>query len=83
MEVTAFMYLTIRLFSSPCSKTEEEKRKVNGEIELYVLRKYREKLHGISGRELEGKRLLQKQVSTKWKEGRQEKQGGIKCGLVS
>lgn len=50
----------------------EEKRKASGEIELLMLRKSKEELYGISGRELAGQKLKGKQDLTKWNKGKKE-----------
>lgn len=82
VEVTPLTHSVIRQFSLPCNETEEEKRKVKGDLELQVLRKYKQKLYRINGRELESQKLKKKkkQDLMKWKEGRKEgeREGGIK-----
>lgn len=60
VEVTPLTHSVIRQFPLPCNETEEEKRKVKGDLELQVLRKYKQKLYRINGRELESQKLKKK-----------------------
>ena len=62
IETTMLMLLRSRLFSLPCNDSEKENRKVKGKIELLVLRKYREELYRVRGREIEGQRQIRECV---------------------